>query len=86
MLVSRIAAGKAPRVDEVRPPMRSEIADGIRWLFGAHATAWGVTAPFWFAFVGSASILVAIWRELGNIAHADASSSPEDDQPATAPM
>jgi len=32
---------------------------------------WGVTAPFWFAFAGSALILAAIWRSLLHIAHAD---------------
>jgi MFS family permease len=40
-------------------------------LGGLIATAWGVTAPFWFAFVGSALILTLIWRELTHIAHAD---------------
>ena len=39
-------------------------------LGGVLASAWGVTAPFWFAFVGSAVILALIWRELANIAHA----------------
>jgi MFS family permease len=38
---------------------------------GAIAQLWGVTAPFWFAFVGSALILALIWRALGDIAHAD---------------
>jgi len=38
---------------------------------GLIARAWGVTGPFWFAFVGSALILVVIWRALANIAHAD---------------
>ena len=38
---------------------------------GLIASAWGVTAPFWFAFVGSAVILALIWRELEHIAHAD---------------
>ncbi len=38
---------------------------------GLIASRWGVTGPFWFAFVGSAVILVALWRQLGNIAHAD---------------
>ena len=32
---------------------------------------WGVTAPFWFAFAGSAIILALIWRSLLNIAHTD---------------
>jgi predicted MFS family arabinose efflux permease len=40
-------------------------------LGGLVARAGGITAPFWFAFVGSALILAAIWRELGHIAHAD---------------
>jgi MFS family permease len=38
---------------------------------GVIARIWGVTAPFWFAFVGSAILLALIWRELGHIAHAD---------------
>ena len=38
---------------------------------GVIAGVWGVTAPFWFAFVGSAVILALIWRQLDNIAHAD---------------
>jgi predicted MFS family arabinose efflux permease len=36
---------------------------------GGVARAWGITAPFWFAFVGSAIILALIWRELGHVAH-----------------
>jgi MFS family permease len=40
-------------------------------LGGAIASRWGVTAPFWYAFVGSALILVLIWRALDNIAHAE---------------
>ncbi len=38
---------------------------------GVVAKVWGITGPFWFAFVGSAIILALIWRELGHIAHAD---------------
>jgi MFS family permease len=38
---------------------------------GVIARLWGITAPFWFAFVGSALILLLIWRALGDIAHAD---------------
>jgi MFS family permease len=38
---------------------------------GVVARIWGVTGPFWFAFVGSGVILALIWRELGHIAHAD---------------
>ena len=40
-------------------------------LGGLIADQWGVTGPFWFAFVGSAVFLVLIWRQLVHIAHAD---------------
>jgi len=40
-------------------------------LGGLVASVWGITAPFWFAFAGSALILAAIWRSLLHIAHAD---------------
>ena len=39
-------------------------------LGGAIAGRWGVTGPFWFAFVGSVITLSLIWRELTHIAHA----------------
>ena len=35
---------------------------------GLLARQWGITSPFWFAFAGSALILLLIWRELGHIA------------------
>ena len=38
---------------------------------GLLAQAYGVTAPFWFAFAGSALFVVLIWRELRHIAHED---------------
>jgi MFS family permease len=38
---------------------------------GILATRVGVTAPFWFAFIGSALFVVLLWRELTRIAHAD---------------
>jgi MFS family permease len=41
-------------------------------LGGVIAARWGVTGPFWFAFVGSAVFLVLIWRQLVHITHADA--------------
>jgi predicted MFS family arabinose efflux permease len=50
-------------------------------LGGLLAQQFGVTAPFWFAFGGSALFLVAIWRELAHIAHADEAPAPG---PATA--
>jgi predicted MFS family arabinose efflux permease len=40
-------------------------------LGGLIASIWGITAPFWFAFAGSALILVLIWRSLLDIAHTD---------------
>ncbi|TKJ18956.1 antibiotic transporter [Blastococcus sp. CCUG 61487] len=40
-------------------------------LGGGIAKVWGITGPFWFAFVGSAVILVLIWQQLTHIAHAD---------------
>lgn len=40
-------------------------------LGGLLASAWGITAPFWFGFAGSAIILALIWRALLQIAHAD---------------
>jgi predicted MFS family arabinose efflux permease len=38
---------------------------------GTLANHAGVTAPFWFAFVGSAVFVVLLWRELTRIAHTD---------------
>jgi MFS family permease len=40
-------------------------------LGGLVASVWGITAPFWFAFAGSAIILALIWRSLLRIAHTD---------------
>ncbi len=37
---------------------------------GLLAQFFGITAPFWFAFVGSAVLVVALWRELDHIVHA----------------
>jgi len=40
-------------------------------LGGLIARRWGVTAPWWFAFVGSGLTLALVWRQLGHIAHHD---------------
>lgn len=49
-------------------------------LGGVLAQRWGVTAPFWFAFVGSAVFVVLIWRQLAHISHGDeATSGPPPD-------
>lgn len=39
-------------------------------LGGVLADLGGITAPFWFAFAGSAVLLVVLWRQLPLIAHA----------------
>ena len=52
-------------------------------LGGLIASVWGVTAPFWFAFAGSAIILALIWRSLPQIAHAD--GNPRADAPVARP-
>jgi predicted MFS family arabinose efflux permease len=43
---------------------------------GALAQRFGVTAPFWFAFAGSALFVVLVWRQLSHIAHADDDVAP----------
>jgi MFS family permease len=45
-------------------------------LGGVIAQRWGITAPFWFAFVGSAVFVVLIWGQLRHIAHADDAPPP----------
>ncbi|OMQ15618.1 MFS transporter [Modestobacter sp. VKM Ac-2676] len=44
------------------------VGSGIGGLLAQH---WGLTAPFWFAFAGSAVFVVLIWRSLRHVAHAD---------------
>ncbi len=46
---------------------------------GVLATQFGITAPFWFAFGGSAIFVALIWRQLSHVAHADqAPAQPEE--------
>jgi predicted MFS family arabinose efflux permease len=47
------------------------IGSGIGGLLAQHA---GITAPFWFAFIGSAVFVVLIWSQLTHIAHDDRSA------------
>lgn len=49
------------------------IGSGVGGLLAQH---WGLAAPFWFAFAGSAVFLVLIWRQLSHIAHADEAAAP----------
>ena len=36
---------------------------------GLIAGQFGITAPFWFGFVGSAILVVLLWRQFAHIAH-----------------
>lgn len=38
-------------------------------LGGLMARWWGITGPFWFGFVGSAVLVMLLWREFGHIVH-----------------
>jgi len=49
------------------------IGSGIGGVLAQHG---GVTAPFWFAFAGSAVFVVLIWRSLRHVAHADEQPAP----------
>ena len=37
---------------------------------GLLARSFGITAPFWFGFIGSAILVALLWREFSHIAHA----------------
>ena len=37
---------------------------------GLLAREFGITAPFWFGFIGSAVLVVVLWRQFDNIVHA----------------
>ncbi len=50
-------------------------------LGGLLASAFGVTAPFWFGFIGSAILLAILWRRFDDIDHARA-----DDELVLAPI
>jgi predicted MFS family arabinose efflux permease len=39
-------------------------------LGGLLAGAFDITAPFWFGFIGSAILVVLLWRQFAHIAHA----------------
>jgi MFS family permease len=39
---------------------------------GLLARTFGITAPFWFGFVGSALLVALLWRQFEHIAHAEA--------------
>lgn len=55
-------------------------------LGGVIAEAWGLTAPWWFAFGGAALTLLLVWRPISAIVAAKpVSDAPSDDDPGTAP-
>ena len=51
---------------------------------GALAQRWGVVAPYWFGFVGSALLTAIMWRSIVHIAHA-AEVGPGPDRNPAAP-
>jgi len=64
--------GRVGSVNQVATFGGLVVGSGIGGLI---AREWGVTAPFWFAFVGSAVFVVVIWRQLAHIAHTDAAGA-----------
>lgn len=46
-------------------------------LGGLIASRYGITAPFWFAFFGSAILVTLLWRQFAYIAHTEAPPTPE---------
>ena len=48
---------------------------------GLLARTFGITAPFWFGFIGSAVLVVVLWREFLLIGHAGAVDGPAPDHP-----
>ena len=47
---------------------------------GLLARAYGITAPFWFAFFGSALLVTLLWRQFANIVAASAVDEPGEPQ------
>ena len=45
---------------------------------GLLAARYGITAPFWFGFIGSAVLVIVLWRQFDNIAHAGDVGGPAD--------
>jgi MFS family permease len=43
---------------------------------GLLARTFGITAPFWFGFVGSALLVAILWRQFDNIVHASETRDP----------
>lgn len=55
-------------------------------LGGVIGQRWGVTGPFWFAFVGSALILMVLWRSIAHVGHsADEAEAADQATPQVLP-
>lgn len=51
-------------------------------LGGPLAAAWGISAPFWFGFLGSAAMLTLMWRQLTSISHHRSDQPTASQEPA----
>ncbi len=49
---------------------------------GVLAERWGILAPYWFGFAGSALLTALLWGELGHLAHEDAKILAAEADPA----
>lgn len=54
------------------------VGDAIGGLIAAR---WGITAPFWFAFVGSGLFVVLIWRQLTHLSRVNEEEPPDRPSP-----
>ena len=62
-------------------PLRDEFGWSLSTISLAVAinlALYGITAPFWFGFVGSAVLVAVMWRAFAHLAHDDLA----DDDPA----
>jgi hypothetical protein len=62
-----VASGRRRILRPVRP-LRHLIIETVA-LGGLLAKTFGITAPFWFAFVGSALLVAILWRKFDSITH-----------------